>query len=346
MKHPNGYGSVFKLSGNRRNPYCARKTSGWNDKGQPVYTVIGYYPTRNEALIALADYNKDPYDVGVNKISFKEVYERWSSEHFPKVSDSNVKGYKAAYKLCAPIEDMKLADIKIDHLQKIVDTSGKNTPTLKKLKILWGLMYDYAVIHEIVPHEKRAMVKYVDISQAGNPNAYNRSALTKAQVEKIWNVKYSNEYYSVLLMYIYTGCRVSELLELKKSDVHLEERWFYIGKAKTEAGIREVPIAEKIVPFFEHWLAKDCETLLCSNDSKPFEYRNFYDSYWMPLAEALNLPKFTPHCARHTCISMLAEAGVDERIIKKIVGHKGIGVTETVYTHLELPIKLEAINKI
>ena len=49
---------------------------------------------------------------------------------------------------------------------------------------------------------------------------------------------------------------------------------------------------------------------------------------------------------RHTCVSLLTEAGVDERIIKKIVGHKGQGVTETVYTHIELPFKLEAINKI
>ena len=45
-------------------------------------------------------------------------------------------------------------------------------------------------------------------------------------------------------------------------------------------------------------------------------------------------------------MSLLTEAGVDERIIKKIVGHKGQGVTETVYTHIELPFKLEAINKI
>ena len=56
--------------------------------------------------------------------------------------------------------------------------------------------------------------------------------------------------------------------------------------------------------------------------------------------------KHRAHDTRHTCVSLLTEAGVDERIIKKIVGHKGQGVTETVYTHLELPIKLEAINKI
>lgn len=53
-----------------------------------------------------------------------------------------------------------------------------------------------------------------------------------------------------------------------------------------------------------------------------------------------------PHDTRHTCVSMLTEAGVDERIIKKIVGHRGQGVTETVYTHIELSFKLDAINKI
>ena len=44
-----------------------------------------------------------------------------------------------------------------------------------------------------------------------------------------------------------------------------------------------------------------------------------------------------PHDTRHTCISLLAEAGVDDRMVKKIVGHKGQGVTQQVYTHLYRP---------
>ena len=53
-----------------------------------------------------------------------------------------------------------------------------------------------------------------------------------------------------------------------------------------------------------------------------------------------------PHDTRHTCISLLAEAGVDERMIKKIVGHKGQGVTEQVYTHFDIQALQEAINRI
>lgn len=89
----------------------------------------------------------------------------------------------------------------------------------------------------------------------------------------------------------------------------------------------------------------DCEYLLNTPDGCHFEYRNYYDSYWTPLVEALSM-NHRPHDTRHTCISMLAAAGVDERVIKKIVGHKGQGVTETVYTHFELAELKDAINKI
>ena len=351
MRMPNGFGSVYKLSGKRRKPWAARKTVGWTfdevkQKSYPIYQFIGYYATQKEAITALTDYNKNPYDIETNTITFEEVYEKWSDKHFPTVSDSNVKGYKASYKLCDKIKGMKFVDIKLSHLQMVVDESGKNAPTLKKLKILFGLMYDYAVIHEIVPSDKRDMVRYVDISKAGNPNAMDRKPFTQKEIKLIWGAKDSNAYMSVILMLIYSGLRIGEMLDLKKEDVHLEERWFYVRESKTESGIREVPIAEKIAPFFEYWLSRDCEYLVCTPDNEHMTYRNYFDSYWQPLMDELNLGTHRPHDTRHTCVSLLASNGVDERIIKKIVGHKGQGVTETVYTHLELPLKLEAINKI
>ena len=186
MKLPNKYGSVYKLSGKRRKPWAVRKTVGWKQvpekmKSYPIYEFIGFYATRSEALQALAAYNEDPYDLHFNTITFEEVYEKWSDIHFEKVSASNVNGYKASFRLCDKIKDMKFVDIKLDHLQQVVDDSGKNTPTLKKLKIMFGLMYDYAVIHEIVSQDKRDMVRYVDISKAGNPNAYDRKPFSKKQ---------------------------------------------------------------------------------------------------------------------------------------------------------------------
>lgn len=115
------------------------------------------------------------------------------------------------------------------------------------------------------------------------------------------NVNY-NEYMPVILMLIYSGVRVSELLELKKVDVHLDEKWFNIRHAKTKAGIRAVPISDKTYKYFEYWYNKnDCEYLLSTPDSAPFEYRNYYDSYWKPLLKELDI-KHRPHDTRHTCV--------------------------------------------
>ena len=134
--------------------------------------------------------------------------------------------------------------------------------------------------------------------------------------------------------------------DLKKENINLKERWFDVTESKTQAGIRKVPISKKVLPFFEYWYNKnDCEYLLSTPDGKHFEYRNYYDSYWKPLLLPLNM-KHRPHDCRHTCVSLLTAVNVDERTIKRIVGHKGQGVTQQVYTHFEIETLLEAIDKI
>lgn len=48
-------------------------------------------------------------------------------------------------------------------------------------------------------------------------------------------------------MLIYTGCRIGELLDLKKENVNLEEKYFKIVASKTAAGIRTAPISERFI---------------------------------------------------------------------------------------------------
>ena len=202
MRLPNGYGSVYKLPGNRRKPWAVRKTTGWKDNGQPIYTFVGFYPTRADALTALADYNKDPFDLQLATITFGELYDKWSAEHFQKISHSGVVSYTAAYRSCDRISSMRVVDIKLDHLQQTMDDSGKNSPTLKTMKNLFGLMYDYAVVHEIVTPDKREMVRYLDTSKPGNPNKMTRKIFTHKEINKLWQMKDANVYITVVLIMI------------------------------------------------------------------------------------------------------------------------------------------------
>lgn len=350
MRLPNGFGSVKKMSGKRRKPWIVQKTIGWEwdearGKNIQKLATIGYAATKAEGIQMLAEYNNNPFDIKASKITFQEVYERWSKEKFPTISDSNVKGYEASYKVCGTLYNKVFKEMKLADLQFVVDTCGKNYPTLKKLKSLFSQLYDYAMKNDIC---NKDYSEFVDIAKFKdkNPDKRSRNKFTKAEVKRLWELA-EDPYYQIVLMLIYNGCRISEFLDLKKDDVHLDEQYFDVIASKTENGLRKVSIADKVLLFYKAWFeGSQCEYLLHTPDQKRFDYRNYYDSYFTPLMEQIGFDH-KPHDTRHTCISMLTEAHVDQTMIKKIVGHSGaMPLTERVYTHLDIDTLVEAINKI
>ena len=228
----------------------------------------------------------------------------------------------------------------------MIDHCGKNYPTLKKIRVLFNQLYAYAMKHEIVAKDYSS---YVNISKYKdrNPNKNIRSCFSDSEIAMLW--KHQNDpYCQTVLMLIYNGVRVSELLDLKKENVHLSEQYFDVVDSKTENGIRKVPIADKVLPFYERWFhdCSNCEYLVHTLDSQHFTYYMYYNNVFQPLMFRLKIDH-TPHCCRHTTISLLAEAHVDQTTIKKIVGHSGaMSLTERVYTHLDIPALLDAINRI
>ena len=362
MRLPNGFGNVSKLSGKRRNAWRARKTSGWilDEKTQKVkqtYVTIGYYPTRQLALQALSEYNANPYDLDANKITFAEVYEKWSEKKFEEISPSNINGYKASYKMCSTLYDMKFADIKLAHLQGVVDKADKNYPALKKLKTLFSQMFDYAVMHEIIPKD-RHIIEYVDIGKSEKSTKHYR--FTNAEVDAMWRWADGNEYVQVILMLIYSGVRPSELFNTKCSSVDLAEGYFSIEKGKNVNATRKVPIHDKTLPFFKNWMSKGNEYLITNLSGGKFQFdtnhSSYTESFWIPVLTDIGILKYTneqgeiaehlPHDTRHTFTSMWTEKKLDEAMRRKIQGHSGKGIGEIVYTHFELEKLKEELNKL
>jgi len=350
LKLPNGYGSVKKLSGNRRNPYAVRVTTGWEidpvtEKKKQKYITIGYAPTKKDGLQMLAEYHQNPFDTKAAKTTFQEIYELWSKEKYPTISKSNVHGYTASYKSCGTLYNKVFKDIRLADLQYVVDTCGKNYPTLRKLKVLFNQLYGYALKHDICNKDYSEFVDIVKYKDK-NPNSNKRTKFTKAEIAKLWEFK-DDKYYQIILMLIYNGCRISELLDLKKENVHLDEQYIDIISSKTENGVRRIPIADKVLPFYKNWYdSSECEYLLHTEKQNHFTYNNYKDSYWFPLMETLGMDH-QPHDTRHTCISMLTEVHAHPTMIKIIAGHSGaMSLTEKVYTHLDIEVLVAEINKI
>ena len=348
MKRSNGTGTITKVKERRWKPYKASVTIGWTNEGKQIRKLIGYYRTYDEATIAVSNYNENPYDISGGRATFSDVYEKWSDQKFPHISDSNIKGYEASYKHCSFLHNKPFKDIGVDDLQYVVDFCGCNYPTLRKIMILFSQLYGYAVPRKLTDRDYSEAVD-IDKYKSKNPNKRNRTAFSADEIAKIKAVDNTDIARTVLIL-IYSGMRISELLNLKKCDCHLDEQYIDVIAAKTASGIRKVPIADKTLAYWLYFYNKSDGEYLVSMDGRDFHdkkgYTAYKDTYWTPFMDTLEFGKRDIHETRHTCSTMLHEAEIYEPKINRILGHSGKTTAENVYTHLDIADLLEAINKI
>ena len=347
MRLPNGYGSVYKLPGKRRRPWVAAITTGRDIQAhKQTRKVLGYFGTRQEALNALAEYNKDPYDIITTKYTFSEIYEKWRDVWSPGKSDNALKAYRLAYNRCTILYNMPITDIKPHHLQRVLDSIKKAPSSIEKTLALFNRVFDFAVKNG---HIRTSPAKNITLPfERKNAPDEAREPFTAAEIKKVWEVYQGELNYTaaIVLMLIYCGCRISELLNLKKEDIHLAEQWFLIRESKTEAGtMRKVPIANKVLGIWKSFYSmSESEYIILTSHGRKMEYGNFKYNYWAPLMEQLNMDH-TPHETRHTFITLMHRAGVDKDYIQIIVGHKIQGITAH-YDHIDIEDYKDEVNKI
>lgn len=349
MRFPNGYGSIVKLAGKRRKPFAVRVTADYAvdvsaQKATQKYKYIGYYEKRADAIRALAEYNASPYNQDAVRLTLGEIYARWLEQKTDTVSGSTLGHYESSYTVLAPLVKTPMRDLRLIHLQRVFDESGRTLNVLSTARQLASQLFDYAIKNDICA---KNYAKFVDLSKARDPERLEHTAFTAEEIDRLWAAEPAEPRLSIVLMLIYSGVRVSELLELNKQDVHLSDRLFDIKKSKTASGIRRVPIHERTAPFFARWLSEgSAPTLITNHLGKPYTYAAYRATDWMQLLKPLGLDAHRVHDTRHTCISLLTMAHVDPMLIRAIVGHKGQSLTEDVYTHFDYNLLVEAINKI
>lgn len=351
MKLPNGYGSVYKLSGKRRKPWIARKTAGWDideasGKTKQKYNTIGYFSTRQEALTALANYNENPYDLDTNSMTFAEVYNKWTDEYFETLTPSAIRTVKSAYNYCTPIHDMRMRDIRVNHLEQVIKSAKVGNSTKSRMKSLFNLMYKYAMKHEIVDKDYAALCNPVK----QEPAKIKRIPFSQDEIKMLWN-NIDFPFVDMILIGIYTGFRPQELAILKIADIDFQNKTIK-GGLKTDAGKnRLVPIhpliLELIKKSYDKALALESKYLFNDENGQQGTYMT-YDKYrnrWNKIMTKFDM-KHKPHDTRHTFITKAKESNMNEYIIKLIVGHAIADITEKVYTHRTIKELHQEIEKI
>lgn len=341
LRLPPGYGSVTKLSGNRRRPYMVKVNSTRDERGYPKFDILGYYEDRAAALQALAEYNRNPYDINASKATFKEVYELWFNQKYnvnkKKLSKSSIYCTRGAFKKCAPLHDMVYADIRTIHMQAIIDDFSLSHAYMEHIKNLFNQMGKYALEYDIIQKDYSQFVKInkEDDDVEGVP-------FSKEELEKLWANK-DKPYVDTVLIYIYSGWRVSELLEMPLEDIDLENRTFTGGKKTRASKNRTVPIHSKIYDMVEKWYTEGNKTLF---SKKRMSKSKYYQLFRSAMESCGITEKHTPHDCRHTFATLLDNAKANKVAIKRLLGHTTNDITDQVYTHKDIEDLREEIEKI
>lgn len=356
LKRANGTGSVYEKKDHRKRPWAAVVTRYTDNIRNNI--LIGYFQTKTEALNALATANAEAIPDRFNA-TLRDVYDAWSTEHFPTLSKSGVAAYEAAWNYLKRHHGVKMRDIRTQHLQTAVDyviEQNKGRATCEKVKQLCSQLCKYAMRDDIINKN------YAQFVQLPKSEAKEKQIFSMDEIVQLMYVA-SNASASedcqtarIILTLIYSGLRINELFSMQREDVFTDKRYM-VGGEKTDAGRdRIIPIHRNILPYIEQWYNHGGRFLLCNTKGNKLDAKNFRDRRFYPLLERLNIidqvqkgikPRLTPHCTRHTFISMMVEKNAKAELLKDIVGHSKYETTVDCYTHtIDVTSLVQQVDKL
>jgi integrase len=139
-----------------------------------------------------------------------------------------------------------------------------------------------------------------------------------------------------------TGMRRGEITSQRWEDIDFSRKLLFVTHSKTPEGeSREIPLTQRL---HEHLLQhRQAEGLIVSFRDKPVR---IIKRTWKTALRNAGLRHVRFHDLRHTFNTRLMEAGVLQEVRMTLMGHSAGSRVHATYTHIELPVKREAIRKL
>ncbi len=180
------------------------------------------------------------------------------------------------------------------------------------------------------------------------------------QIEKYILESNKEKLFGILLC-LYTGLRLGELLALEWADIDFVKAELNINKTchdgknengvfgritgtpKTSSSIRTIPIPKQLLPMLKQAKRKSHSRYIVSNGDKGISFRS-YQRIFEAVLRKLGIPHHGFHSLRHTFATRALECGMDVKTLSEILGHKNPTVTLNRYAHSLMEHKKEMMN--
>lgn len=236
---------------------------------------------------------------------------------------------------------MPIDKITLHELQPIFDDKmkeGSGVSKMNTIKSVCKAVFTYAMKYDYISKDYSQFITFEDSCKGRK----ERVTFNKEEIKKLFKANTLSS--KIVLIYIYTGLRPQELLNIQPKDVHLEENYM-VGGIKTSNGIdRIIPIHNCIKPFIKELYEAKNKYLVYNSKG-----RSAYDKYRSVIfADAMSClnQKHEPYETRHTFATLCEENNLNEFLVKKMMGHSCNDLTKDVYTHASIERLVQEVNKL
>ncbi len=307
------------------------------DIQQPVMPPI-LYGTFQGGANPYVDYNNP-----LMKLTFKEVYERWyRDKSFEDISQHTMDNYRNTYNKVRHLDNIPFVQIRysqIDECVRLEKTKGNSFSMRKRVKLFFSQLYQWAIAHEMCTNNIALNIKL-----GKNESDFRRKPFSIEQIQYLFAHTDIDNFVEEVLMLILCGCRIQEFLNIRREDIHMDQRYFIVTQSKTKVGRgRIVPIHKKVMKFYRKRLRARSDYLIHDARGRQMEYE-VWSKKFKKLMKYLEWEGMSIHGCRHTCVTLLHSFGADPYDSRAIVGHTQPDVSSRVYTHFQADAVIRAID--
>lgn len=306
-------------------------------------------------------------DLGIptfqTKLSLGEYLRTWlNTVAKPRVAEHTFESYEWLLdRVIGELGKTRLSQLSAEDIQNYYSTQPTSTarhihaPLRSALSqaVKWHLIYANPCDSVELPrHQTREM-----------------QALTKAEAMRL--IAVPSKHMCVFAFLLATGARPSEALGLKWIDIDLDRatvtiqrtlQWHsagghYFAETKTKGSRRTIPLPASLVEQLKTHRASQAERLLkigvrtdlvfANSEGQPIMRKNLVRRHFKPALEKAELPaNLSLYCLRHTCASLLLQAGVHPKVVAERLGHSSTMLTLDVYSHVAPGMQSEATARL
>lgn len=336
---------------------------------------VSDYPDKKSAyVVARMIRDKARIDISAGKALDNTVPNvKWFFEKELELSGLSIKTktkHRVLYKYSiAQFEDVPLNKIKTSDIQQSIVEFAENhsNDSIQRLISVWRAIYHAALMLEYEITDKTIALKNVKSKIVSIP----RSTATDVETFNLFcdellkynskdgvPCKRSQDIWYMLQIMRWTGCRTAEVLALNWDDFDAENKTLYINKSvgstgtetrkiittKTVESIRYVPCTDELIVILNSLRDYSSSSpMIIEQDGKPYEI-NDVSNHIMLVSKKCGI-KFNAYMLRHLFSTTLYREGVNQAVIRDLMGHTSSSMTLG-YANTSEEDRKKAIKKI